>query len=888
MNFLSTLLKRFASLFRVKKLDADLDEELSAHIDLATEEHVKSGMSQQAARTAALREFGGVTQTKESYRLQRGLPFFEVLWGDLRYALRQLWKSPGFTLTTVLSLAIGIGVNTAVFSMMDAVVLRPLAVPDLSRVVTVAEEQGRGDYRQVALANYESWKQQSRSFEDLAVRSSASLSMTGSTAGAGEAAHVEAALTSANFFHVLRTDALLGRVYADSESQLGRDGVVVLNYGFWQKHFGADPAVLGRSINLDDRAYTVIGVMPKTMQYPSTSDLFLPLAPNPQQLDNRVSRDYLVVGRLRSGTTVDEAQEELRTISARLAKAYPASNMGWSAHVEPLIDGINGDMTNLYYRLIMTATGFVLLVVCANVANLQFVRGLQRRPEIAVRVALGAGRGRLLRHLLTENLALGLMGAAGGLGVAALGIHLCLIAMPERIARYMAGWSNISLNGRALGFSLFLAIAAGLTSGLLPALKALSVNLVDQLKAGSRTASGSRQTHRLRDIFAVTQIALSVLLVIGAALMCKGMWSLLHLADAYQPTQVLTFTVALPVSRYSTDEKMAAWYGASLARVRALPGVTNAEITTALPDGHDQWMDDFRIENRPLMPGKFQSAVRLAVSSGYFDTLHIARFSGRTFNAADTMQTQPVAVVSKTFADHYFPGENPVGQRIQMGAASDKENRWIRIVGVVDNVNYLWIERGVEPDVYLNAAQMPPLGATYMVTASGSNPLALVPGVRRTLAQLDSAVPLDEIQTYQQYLTEALTGIIYVAATLSVNAFIGLLLAAMGIFGVMANMVAERTREIGVRIALGASPRDMLRMILRRAALLTGVGVTAGIVLAGALARLSANLIFGVRPDDPVVFISISTAIIVITLLVSWGPARRAASIDPMRALRSE
>jgi putative ABC transport system permease protein len=315
--------------------------------------------------------------------------------------------------------------------------------------------------------------------------------------------------------------------------------------------------------------------------------------------------------------------------------------------------------------------------------------------------------------------------------------------------------------------------------------------------------------------------------------------------------------------------------------------VTHAEVTTTLPDGQDGWMDDFRIENRPLLPGKFQSATHLTVSGGYFDALHIAMYSGRTFNSGDSFETQPVAVVSRTFAERYFPGQSPIGRRIQMGAGSNSKNRWARIVGVFGDVNYSWVDRSIEPAVYLNAAQMPPAGATYIVTTNG-NPLALTTGVRRALAGLDPAVPLDEVQTYKQYLTEDLTGLIYVAATLSVDALIGLLLAAIGIFGVMANMVAERTREIGVRIALGARPQDMLTMILRRAALLTGVGVAAGAVLAGGLARLSANLIFGVRPDDPVVFVSITAAIIAITLLVSWGPARRAASIDPMRALRSE
>jgi putative ABC transport system permease protein len=886
MDLIRTLLSRCAALFRRKRLDEDLNDELHSHIELAVEENLQLGMSEPEARTAALRAFGGVTQTRESYRVQRGLPFLEVLWSDVRYATRQLWKSPGFTLTTALTLAIGIGMNTAVFSMMDAVVLRPLAVPDMSRVVIVAEEHGRGggdDYQQVALANYQDWKQQSRSFEDLAIRSDASMSLT----GAGEALHVQAALTSANFFQVMRTNALLGRVYEESECQPGHNTVAVLSYPFWQKHFGRDRAVLGRSINLDGQAYTVIGVMPKNMQYPSISEVFLPLAPTAQQRENRVAHDYLVDGRLRRGVSVDQAQEELRVISERLAKAYPASNLGWSVKVEPLLDGINGALTPLYSRLILAATGFVLLVVCANVANLQFVRGISRRPEIAVRTALGAGRGRLLRHLLTENLLLGGIGAAGGLVLAAICMHLCLIAMPAQIAKYISGWSNISLNGRALAFSLLLAMAAGLISGLLPALKALRLNLVDQLKAGSRTTSASRETHRLRDLFSVAQISFSVLLVIGAALMCKGMWSMLHVADVYQPKQVLTFSVDLPPARYATDERRAAWFNDSLEKLRALPGVTRAEITTALPQGQDGWTDDFRIENRPLLPGKFQSAMRLSVTGGYFDALHIPGISGRNFSRSDTINTQPVAIVSRGFAEKYFSGGSPIGHRIQMGPAGNPQAPWVRIVGVVDDVAYLWIDRAAEPAVYLNAVQMPPAGAIYAVSTSG-DPMALVTEVRQALAALDPAIPLDGVQTYAKYLTVELTGLIYAAVMLTIDALIALLLAAIGIFGVMANMVAERTQEIGVRIALGARPEVVLAMILRRAALLTSVGVGVGTVLALGLARLSANLLFGVSPHDPAVFVSIIAAITVIALLVSWGPARRAASVDPMRALRTE
>jgi len=808
----------------------------------------------------------------------------QTLLHDLRFSFRQLRKSPGFALTAVLTLALGIGVNTAVFSIMDAVVFRPLAVPDLSRVVTVAEQQNHGDYQQVALANYEDWTRQSLSFDRLAVWSSGDLTLT----GAGDAAHVQAVYASANFFDVMRVNPLMGRTFLDSETQPGKDNVAVLSYGFWKKHFGADPGVTGRKIELDGRAYTVAGVMPQTMQYPSTADLFLPLAPSPTQLENRIAHDYLVTGRLRAGVTAVQAQAEMRGIADRLAKAYPATNRDSSVKVEPLLDGINGDLTPLYFRLVLGATLFVLLVVCTNVANLQFARGIARRPELAMRTALGARRGRLLRQLLTENILLGLVGAAGGVLLAKLVLHVSIISMPDRVARYMAGWSNISLNGRALAFSLLLAVGAGIAAGFLPALESMRINLVDQLKAGSRSVTGSGRAHRLRNIFAVGQIALAVALVIGAALMCKGMWAMLNFAGVYSPKQSLTFNLYLPPARYAMVKKQADLYKASLEKLGALPGVTHAAITTSLPYGNDKWMDDFRIENRAVVPGKFQSAQRIAVSSDYFAAVHIPILSGRSFNSGDGLDTQRVAIISREFAERYFPGEDPIGHRISMGKSSANEEPWARVVGISGDANYSWVDRETLPAMYLSSAQAPPSeGATYIVSTDG-NPLALAPDVRRALAALDPAVPLDAMQTYEQFLHEALTGLLNVSVWLGVDAFLALVLAAVGIFAVMANMVAERVREIGVRLTLGARREDILEMILGSAAVLTGAGVGLGIVMAAGLARMVANLLFGVRPGDPVVFVTTTVSIVIVALVASWAPARRAASVDPVESLRAE
>lgn len=503
-----------------------------------------------------------------------------------------------------------------------------------------------------------------------------------------------------------------------------------------------------------------------------------------------------------------------------------------------------------------------------------------------MRTALGASRPRILRQLLTENILLGLVGGAGGLAFGALYLHIILITMPARVARYMSGWSNTSLNGRVMLFSLLLAVGAGVVSGFLPALEALRINVVEQLKSGSRGTTGSSGTHRLRNIFAVAQISLAVALVIGAALMSKGMWSMLHLADGYHPNKILTFNVKLPAARYNTPEKQAAWYAESLTKLRGLPGVTHAEVSSALPYSDNGWMQDMAIENRPMVPGKFQSALRLPVSTGYFSAFHIAIVSGRGFTTSDSLNSLPVAVVSRQFAARYFPGENPLGKRIRMGA-QDSKDPWLTIVGVAEETSYSTWDQTLQPAVYMSVAQLPLEGATYAVMTDG-DPLALAPAARKALAGLDPALPLDVVMSYGQYLHELLTGLMYAAAMLVMDALIALLLATIGIFGVMANLVGERTREIGVRLAMGARREDVLGMILRRAGWLTAAGVVSGLVLAFALAHGVANLLRGVRPDDPGVFAAITATIALIALGSSWIPARRAARIEPMAALRDE
>ena len=800
---------------------------------------------------------------------------------DLRYAARQMTKSPGFALAAVLSLAIGIGLNTAVFSGMDAIVLRPLALPRLDRVVTLVEQSTSGTYEQVTLANYQDWARNSHAFEELAVRKDTGVALTGD----GDAEQIAASFTSAGFFAALKTNTLLGRVYREDECERGHDSVAILSYGFWQRRFGGDSAILGHRIELDQHAYTIIGVMPKSMQYPSTTDVYLPFAPRSEELADRRSRDYLVIGRLKDGFTVRQAQAEMRTVAEQLARQYPVTNKSWSVHVAPLLDDINGPDTAAYYRMMLGGTLFVLMVVCANVANLQMARGIARRPEIAMRSALGATRWCVLRQLLTENILLGLAGAVGGVAFGALCLRLIVMAMPARVARYLAGWSNITLDGRALAFSLLLAGLAGIVAGLAPALDSWRVSAIDNLKAGSRGTIGSGRTHRLRNLLAIVQMALAVSLVIGATLIGKGLDVWFHLPDRYRPNQTLTFSLTLPATRYATAEQRSNLYTDVLARLRTLPGVTHAAMTTALPYDDSGWLRDVEIAKRPANAGRFESAYYMPISGGYFDALGIPVVAGRPFNSNDSLSSQPVAIVSERFVREYFPAGNPLGQHIRMGR--DSQEPWLTIVGVAKETDYSLWDPTIHAAVYVSSTQAAPASTLFLLTTDG-DPMVLARSAHEAIAHLDRLLPVDAMETYTGLLRDNLTGLIYVAAMLGFDATFALFLAAIGIFAVMSNLVMERRREIGVRLALGADRENVLNLILARAGRLIVVGLASGLGFALLLASGLRNLLQGVKPNDPVVFAGVAGMIAAVALFSSWLPARRAVQDDPMAALREE
>ena len=807
----------------------------------------------------------------------------EDLLQDIRYAWRQIRSAPGFATIAILTFAIGLGTNTAMFSMMDAVVFRPLAVPELELVVEITEHRGGDDSSPVAMANFEDWKRQSRTFADLAIQSESALSLT----GAGDPEHVQATRGSQNLLDLLGVQPWQGRNFRPGEDQAGHDQEAILSYSFWQNHFDQASNVLGRQLLLDGKAYTIVGVMPQGFHYAATSDLFLPLPMTAEIRNDRSRHGYTVIGRLRRGVTLNQARAEFQGIDAGLARAYPQTNLGWGAQLKPLIETINGEYTPMYMRMMMGVGFILLLIVCANISNLQFSRSLRRRPEIAIRSAMGAGRARILRQLLTESILLSLMGGAAGILIAKVNLHLNLIAMPQRIARFMPGWSNIGLNWRVLAYSMVLAAIVGIVSGVAPALAAMRVAVSEQLKAGGRTVSEGSKSHRMRNVFAVAQIALSVALVAGAALMATGMSTMLHATRRFDPSHLLTFGLVLPQARYQTAVQQTAFYDQTLERIRQVPGVSAANLTTAFPyNGAGVWWQDFVIEHQPTQPGEFRSTQRITITPDYLASMHVPLLTGRALSASDGANTLPVAVVSQKFVDSYFHGRNPIGQRVLLGKG-EAATPWVTIVGVVGDVVTLWVDRTPQPAVYLSHAQFPVADSSYAVRTSG-DPLAVAAAVRHAIGRVDAELPVDNLESYDTYLHEALIGLSYVVVMMAVNAGIALILSAIGIFGVMANTVTERTHEIGIRLALGADRARIERMVIRRGLILAGIGLALGLPLAIGLAHAVASLIYGVGAGDKVIFTLTSLAIVVVSFVATWLPARRAAGVEPMTALRSE
>jgi putative ABC transport system permease protein len=803
-----------------------------------------------------------------------------AFWQDLRYGLRVLAKHPGFTFIAVLTLALGIGANTAIFSVVNALLLRPLPFDNLDRIVAVFEKTSEAPRNEAAAANYFDWRDQNQVFEHIGMYRWWGTNLT----GVDMPERVQGFLITANFFDVLGARPALGRGFTPEEEQPGQDRVVILNHGFWQRRFGGDPGIIGRPVSLDGVIRTVVGIMPPDYNYPPGGELLAPLALTPQQKQSRRNHTYLAVARLKPGVSIEQARTEMDAIAGRLEQQYPQTNTGWGAAVFPLLD----HTVRLYHQallVLLCAVGFVLLIACANLANLMLARATGREKEIAIRAALGARRQRIIRQLLTESVVLAVIGGAVGTLLALWGVEMLKSAMPGEIVRFIPGWMKINIDSQALAFTFALSVLTGLAFGLMPALAASRPDLNATLKEGGKSSAGFHR-RRLRSALAVAEIAISLVLLVGAGLMVKSFLRLITTDPGFNPERVLTMELLLQRARYGEEALRADFFRRLLQRVEALPGVETAGVVSHLPLGGSNASAGFLIEGRPEPPpGQGLDGRYRVCSPRYFEALGIRLLRGRSFTEQDREGAMPVVIVNETLARRHWPNEDAVGNRIRF-SGDPARNPWMTIVGVIRDVKHT-LDSEVKPEYYLPHAQ-DAWGSMSLVVRAKSEPTALAPAIRNEVLAMDKDQPVFMIRTMEQVRVQSVLVQRFAAVALGIFATMALILAMIGIYGVMSYAVAQRTHELGVRLVLGARPGDVLRLVLGQGLKLTLAGVVIGLIAAFALTRLISRLLFDVSATDPLTFIAITALLTIVALLSCWIPARRATRVDPMVALRYE
>ena len=807
----------------------------------------------------------------------------QTLWQDARYSLRGLFKSPGFVLAVLVPFSLGIGVNTAIFSVADALLRTPLPFSDIDRMTAVGERDPDNpeDLSRVAPANYLDWKARSAAFEKLAAYNILGLDM----ASGGNPEIANAALVSEDFFTLFKTPPALGRVISPEEARDGQQ-VAVLSYGFWKRRFGADPRVVGGELKLDGRTCVVLGVMPKQFTFPLTVDLWAPLSLTPRESADRKTRYLRVVGLLKPTTTLKQAVTELGGIAAFQGAEFPETNRGWGVNMMLLRDYFTGGLTAQYLLMMVGAVLFVLLIACTNVANIYFARATVKRKEVALRSALGASRYRIVRQLLTESTLLALTGSALALGIAQWGIHLIRSNMPATIARFIPGFENISLDFRALMYTIVIAIVAGFGSGFLPALKISRANLNSLLNEGGRFSSGPAR-NGLQNTLVIAEVGITVTLMVGAVLMVRGMRTLIAVNPGMAPEAVLTVRINLPESRYPDDTARAAFYQTVLPRLQAIPNVRSAALASNVPYAGAETTSRFTLENAPPEHAADSPAALLeSVSQDYFRTLDIPLRQGRAFERWDGPDAPPVAIVTAAFASRYWKGANPLGKRLKTGPP-DSAGRWVQVVGIADDVRYSWLQGEMLPAIYLPETQAP-RSRMYVALRANGDPVQLVGAVRAAIATVAPNLPLAGINTLARVISNSVIGLSYVAVMMTVLGGIALVLSSVGVFGLMSYVVSRQTQEIGLRMALGASHGSILGMVLRRGLMLAGTGTVIGLLASMALALLLSSLIFGVKPLDAPAFAGAALLLFLMALLASYIPARRAIRVDPAVTLRAQ
>jgi predicted permease len=862
---------------RRERMLEDLDQEIRDHIELATQENIDRGMSPEEARYAAVRKFGNAARIKEDTRDLWSVVWFERLMQDIHFGLRMLRKSPGFTIVAILTLALGIGATISIFSVVSAVLLRPLPFPNNDRLVRLEEIHlgpGNGNFTYAGFLDVE---RESKSLANISAFRDWSFNLSGE----GEPEQVSGTWVSGSFFSALGVQPFLGRTIRPEDDQPGGDNhVVVLSYALWQSRFGSDRGILGKSLSITAENYLVIGVMPKGFDFPDKSNLWCPLVPAGEFRNNRRAHLLRVIGDLRPGVHAASAESEMTSLAAWMERENPGIDPDLLITSVSLKKNLVAPIQPALLILIF-AVALLLLVACANLANLLFARFAARQREFAIRTAIGAGRARLARQLLTESILLAFLGATLGLAIASQSLHFIVALNTQTMPRF----AEVSMDWRVVGFALFISLLTGFLVGLLPALRSLRTNVNTSLKEGVAAAKGATRRGS-NSALVIPQFAFAVVLLVGAGLLANSFVRLLRVDPGFNQNGLLTMGLFLSsTDSPEGDAKSSILLHQMLDSVRSVKGLRAAALVNALPITGGP-STDFAIVGRPVPPANDEPSADIRTAdSAYFQTMGIPLLAGREFTEADNATAPRVMLINETMARQFWPNENPLGHRVTMkdwGPPLTGE-----IVGVVGDVKTNGLDAAVGPMIYWPYPQFPQLFNTIVLRSDG-DPLLLVPALKAAIWAIDKNQPISKVETIDHVLSESLARQRLYMILLSIFSSCALLLAAVGIYGIVSYSVSRRTHEMGIRLAVGAERIDVLLLILKQGTKFALIGVAAGIAAALLLTRLMSHLLFGVSPTDPLTFATVIILLTLVTLLASYIPARRATRVDPMIALRYE